>query len=77
MTTPNAPRGVRIVHPDGTATPVEVEFIGTEPREAYGDIFIVDIWQVTTVVSWDDGDRLDFDWRPDMCVIRTYRVGVR
>lgn len=71
--TPQEPRNVRIVHADGSVTPVEVEFLGTEPREAHGDIFIVDRWQVTTDTFVTEGDRLMGDFDPDRCFSVIYR----
>jgi hypothetical protein len=78
MTTPTPPEGVRIAHPDGTSTPFELAYVGTEPRQVNGDIYIVDIWEATTVVEWNAGDKLAIDREPDGCfTIRMDRVGMR
>lgn len=75
--TPEAPEGVRIVHADGTSTPVDVEYRGQEPRQVGDEIYIVDVWQITTVVSWSLGDKLAADLIPASCSIGLHRVGVR
>ena len=66
--------GLRVVHYDGTATPVEVRRIGCEPREVYGEPVVVSVWEVTMVVPWEDGDRWEWDTRPDYFIIRSTRV---
>lgn len=68
---------LRVAHPDGTSTPVDTEFVGTEPREANGEIYIVDVYEVTSIVNWNPGDQWEADKWPDVCSIRSHRVGVR
>lgn len=75
--TPQPPTNLRVAHPDGTSTPVEVTFVGTEPKEIAGDIHIVDIWEVTSIVNWNPGDHWDADEWPEEFAIRSRRVGVR
>lgn len=78
MTTqPDAPQNLRIVHADGTHTPVEVVYIGKEPRQVGDEIYILDKWEITTVVAWRRGDHLDADWMPDATIIGLNRVGTR
>jgi hypothetical protein len=72
----SAPENLRIVHPDGTSTPLDVEFIGTEPREIDGDIRIISHYVVTTPTFMADGDRLDGD-NLDDCSIGVKHAGVR
>ncbi|MGB3484008.1 MAG: hypothetical protein WBB07_17555 [Mycobacterium sp.] len=69
--------GLRIAHPDGTSTPVDVTFVGTEPREVNGEIYIIDIWETTSIVVWNAGDRWEADEEPDYFAIRSHRVGTR
>lgn len=73
----NPPQGVRVAHPDGTHTPVEVRYVDSEPREIDGEIYIVEIWEATQILNWNPGDHLETDHLPGPCVIRTHRVGVR
>ena len=73
----DCPRNVRIEHPDGTTTPIEVKYVGTEPRHVNDDIYIVEIWEATTIVNWNHGDRIEADHLPPVCAIRTHRVGLR
>jgi len=74
----DTPQGVRIRHSDGSSTPVELQFMGRRPQQTRnGDIRIIDVWQVTTVVSWAPGDRFEADMVPGSCSIGFHRVGVK
>ena len=75
MSTPQPPPNFHVRHIDGTRTPLECVFIDKEPREVNGDIFIVDIWEVATVVAWKPGDMIDADDWPQASAIRAHRVG--
>lgn len=70
----NALEGLRVVHTDGTHTPVEVRYVGTEPREAAGEIYLCQIWEVTSIIRWTTGDKWQANKQPDGCfIIRTNR----
>lgn len=75
--TPEAPQGVRIIRTDGTVTPVEVEFIGTEPEQIDGEVYIINRWKVATDTFMGPGDQLDADVVPAYSSIVLMRVGVR
>ena len=72
----NEPTNVRIAHPDGTETPVELVFIGTEPMALEGDVYIIDRWQITTETFMAEGDRLVGEI-PENYSIVTRQVGMR
>lgn len=72
--TPQAPHNVRIVHADGSIQPVDVEFIGTDPREILDDIHIINRWQIVTETFMAEGDRIEADFIPDDCSIIARRV---
>lgn len=60
------PENVRILHPSGTTTPVEVEYLGTEPRAVDGEIYIVERYAIKgTFLA--KGDRIEADWMPSVC----------
>lgn len=63
----DAPRGVRVVRADGSITPVDVAFIGTEPKELDGEIYVVNRYAITTQTFIAAGDRIDADHFPEGC----------
>ena len=71
-----APANLRILRANGDITPLEVEFIGTEPMELLGDIRVIDRYRVTTETFMSEGDRIDGDI-PDGCSVIVNHLGVR